>query len=64
MENTGYKAYAKLLKITDDGTNRALDVNGNLCSESGLPQAFKANVDTDPDYIAPIEDTEFCPLPE
>jgi len=63
MTNTGYKEYAKLLKITDDGTARPLDINGHLCSESGLPQAFKDNVDTDPDYVAPVYDTTACPIP-
>ena len=62
-ENTGYKAFAKLLKITDDGTARPLDVNNNLCIESGLPQAFKDNIESDPDYVAPVYDTTACPLP-
>lgn len=61
-ENTGYKAYATLSKVTNDGTNRPLDINNNLCSESGLPQAIKANNDSDPDYIAPILDTVSCPV--
>lgn len=61
--NTGYKGYAKLLKVTDDGTHRALDVNNELCSESGLPQDFKTNINTDPDYVAPVLDTTMCPIP-
>lgn len=63
IENTGYKAYANLLKVTDDGTNRPLDINNNLCSESGLPQATKTNTIGDPDYIAPVYDIVTCPLP-
>jgi hypothetical protein len=63
MANTGYKSYSTLLKVTDDGTHRALDVNNVLCSESGLPQASKANINTDPDYVAPVIDHTMCPLP-
>jgi hypothetical protein len=62
MANTGYKGYAKLLKTTDDGTHRALDVNNELCSESGLPQDFKTNINTDPDYVAPVYDVASCPV--
>lgn len=61
-ENSGYKAYAKLLKVTDDGTSRALDVNGDLCSESGLAQDFKNNTPSDPDYFPPVLDTTMCPV--
>lgn len=47
MENTGYKSFAKLeLYYTDDN------------SPTGQP---KDNLITDPDYIAPIKDTMFCP---
>lgn len=63
LENTGYKAYTDLLKVTDDGTSRPLDINNNLCSESGLPQATKSNTIGDPDYIAPVYDIVTCPLP-
>lgn len=62
-ENTGYKGYLTLLKVTDDGTNRPLDANNNLCSESGLPQATKPNIESDPDYVAPVYDLTACPLP-
>lgn len=62
-ENTGYKAYAKLLKVTDDGTNRPLDINNNLCSESGLPQHQKFNLISDPNYVSPVLDLTACPLP-
>lgn len=63
IQNTGYKAYTDLLKVTDDGTNRPLDINNNLCSVSGLVQATKANTVGQPDYIAPIYDVATCPLP-
>lgn len=62
LENTGYKAYTNLAKVTNDGTNRPLDVNNNLCSESGLPQDIKPNSVSDPNYIAPILDVTFCPI--
>lgn len=62
IENTGYKGYSTLLKITNDGNNSPLDINNNLCSESGLPQATKSNTIGDPDYIAPVYDIVTCPL--
>ena len=62
-ENTGYKGYSTLLKVTDDGTSRPLDINNNLCSVSGLSQATKTNTIGDPDYIAPVYDIVMCPLP-
>ena len=62
-ENTGYKGYSTLLKVTNYGNNSFLDINNNLCSESGLPQATKSNTIGDPDYIAPVYDTVTCPIP-
>lgn len=62
-ENTGYKGYSTLLKVANDGNNSPLDINNNLCSESGLPQATKSNTIGDPDYIAPVYDIVTCPLP-
>lgn len=59
--NTGYKGYSKLLKVTNDGTNRPLDDNNMLCSETGLPQSIKDNIISDPDYFAPIQDLISCP---
>lgn len=59
--NTGYKGYSKLLKVTNDGTNRPLDENNMLCSETGLPQSIKDNIISDPDYFAPIQDLVSCP---
>ena len=60
-ENTGYKGYSTLLKVANDGNNSPLDINNNLCSESGLPQATKSNTIGDPDYIAPVYDIVTCP---
>lgn len=62
-QNTGYLANAKLSKVTTDGTNRPLDDNNNLVSESGLPQTVKNNDFTDVDYVPPTENQEQCPLP-
>ena len=63
IENTGYKAYTNLLKVTNDGTERPLDDNNMLCSDTGLPQSVKDNLTTDIDYIPPFEDLTACPLP-
>lgn len=46
LQNTGYKGYSTLLKVTSDG--RALDINNTLCSVTGLPQSTKANSPGDP----------------
>lgn len=61
-ENTGYKAYRKLAKVTNDGTNRALDINDQLCEETGLPQHIKDNIISDPNYIPPVYDIISCPI--
>lgn len=63
MANTGYKGWTTLLKVTDDGTDRPLDVDNRLCTDTGLPQATKANSDLDPDYVEPVLDLTTCPLP-
>lgn len=63
IENTGYLANAKLVKVTTDGTNRPLDDNNNLSSESGLNQSIKNNDFTDDDYLPPTENQTECPLP-
>lgn len=60
MANTGYKKFLKLLKV--DNLDRPLDVNNDLCSESGLPQDSKDNLISDPDYIAPVQDLVMCPI--
>ena len=62
IKNTGYKAYTALAKVTDDENKFPLDVNNNLCSESGLPQHIKANSILDTNYVAPIYDITTCPL--
>jgi hypothetical protein len=50
MENTGIKKYSVLIEIND---------------RTGLPTGrTKPNVPTDPDYIAPIEDLNACPIDE
>lgn len=61
MANTGKVIYKRLKKVTDDGTNRPLDVNNVLTSVSGLPQATKLNIVGDPDYVAPVTNEELCP---
>lgn len=60
--NTGYLKYPTLLKVTDDGTDRPLDIDNNLCIESGLPQDSKLNTIGQPDYIEPYFDTITCPI--
>ena len=50
-DNTGEAFFDQLEKYyTDDNT-------------AFLPQELKTNVDTDPDYIAPVVDSISCPLP-
>ncbi len=61
--NTGYKAYTKLIKVTNDANNYPLDVNNNLVSVTGITQDIKDNVLGQADYIAPIQDLISCPLP-
>lgn len=61
-QNTGNKGYRKLVKVTTDGTDRPLDDNNMLCSDTGLPQSIKDNLITDVDYIPPFEDLTACPL--
>ena len=55
--NTGYRAYISLIKVTNDGTNRPLDINNNLCSDSGLPQVLKDNALSDPNYVPHVYNT-------
>ena len=63
MANTGKKVYVTLLKVTNDINEYPVDINGNLCSISGLPQATKSNTIGQPDYIAPVTDLITCPIP-
>lgn len=62
MSNTGYKIYTTLLKVSDDVNQHPLDVNGQLCSISGLPQDSKSNTSGQPDYVAPTLDYTLCPV--
>ena len=61
-QNTGYLGYSILAKVTDDVNQYPLDINDQLCSESGLPQHTKPNSASDPDYVAPILDETSCPI--
>lgn len=48
MSNTGIKAFSLLIEINN---------------RTGLPTGrSKPNIPEDPDYIAPVEDLEACPL--
>lgn len=62
MANKGYIIVKTLKKVVDGGPDdgEALDVNNNLTADSGLPQATKANVDGDPDYVPQEYDTDVC----
>ena len=50
MPNNGKKIQPTLKKVTDDVNQFPLDVNNNLCSVSGLPQARQANPSIAPTY--------------
>jgi len=63
LANTGFKGYLKLVKVTNDGTLRPLDINNQLVSASGLLQDIKDNLISDANYIAPIQDLISCPIP-
>lgn len=65
MANTGIKIVLTLKKVVNGGDHdgEALDENDDLCSVSGLPQAVKVNDVGDPDYIAPYENLDSCPIP-
>jgi hypothetical protein len=60
-----FKKYTTLLRVVNGGPydGQPLDINGQLISISGLTQASKPNLESDPDYIEPIEDYTSCPLP-
>lgn len=60
-DNTGYLIQPTLKYVTDDVDQFPLDVNGDLCSVSGLPQATMATPPSDPRYK--VENTTICPLP-
>lgn len=61
MANTGRLLYHTLIKVTDDGTNRALDANNMLVTETGNPQDTKPNLPSDPDYVHPKLNLQLCP---
>lgn len=62
LENTGYLRYNNLYKVTDTGTERALDKNNNLTSETGLPQHTKPNAIGTEGYIENVYNITLCPL--
>ena len=60
--NTGNKIYSKLVKVSNDNNNNPLDENNELCSVTGLPQAYLDNTPSNPNYIPPFEDLNSCPI--
>lgn len=64
MANNGYLGWTKLKKVIDGGDldGDPLDENNNRPSSSGLPQAKKDNISSDPDYIAPEYNEGACPV--
>lgn len=61
--NTGILKTITLVKVTNDGTNRPLDENNKLTTDTLNPQHTKNNIPSDPDYIQPIQNLVACPLP-
>lgn len=61
--NTGLRRFNKLVKVTNDNTNRPLDENNRLISVTGLDQDSKDNNVNDPDYIPPVINLTACPTP-
>ncbi len=67
--NTGNKIVLTLKRVRTDVPpehmyyHEPLDVNDEPCRLSGLPQLVKNNEVSDPDYIAPYENLDACPLP-
>lgn len=62
MANTGYLIQPILKKVTDDINQFPLDINNQLCSVSGLPQATVANTIDSPSYK--VLNTTACPVGE
>lgn len=64
MPNTGKQGWTRLLKVVNGGPNdgQPLDANNNLCSMTGLPQAMKNNVSSDPNYVPPANNPTACPI--
>lgn len=50
MANTGYRITPTLRRVTDDVNEFPLDINDQLCSVTGLPQATMPNPSSSPDY--------------
>jgi len=70
MANTGYAIVLTLKRVRLDIVDtehpfyrEPMDENGIPCRLSGLPQETKVNDIGDPDYIAPYENLDACPLP-
>lgn len=60
MANTGFLIQPTLKKVTNDVNEFPLDINNELCSISGLPQATMANpIDSDTYRIL---NTTACPV--
>lgn len=62
MANTGIKIYMELARVNNLTDKLPVDVNGELCSISLLPQDTKPNDTGDPKYAAPVTDLTTCPL--
>lgn len=60
MANTGYLIQPRLKKVTNDLNQYPLDINNNLCSISGLPQATMDNSSTNSNYK--VLNTTACPI--
>lgn len=64
MANTGKIGFGKLRKVVDGGlySGQPLDVNNELSSVSGLPQSVKDNIEGDPNYYPPVNNSAECQL--
>lgn len=60
MANTGFLIQPKLKKVTNDDNEFPVDINNELCSVSGLPQATKDNPIDSETYR--ILNTTACPV--
>lgn len=59
-DNTGFLIQPKEKKVTNDVNEFPMDVNNELCSVSGLPQALRNNSVDSPTYR--IVNTDVCPI--
>lgn len=59
--NTGIAKINTLLKVSENN-NEPMDDDNKLVSNSGKPQSTKPNVLGSPDYVAPLENFNACPL--